>query len=182
MERGFHGTTIFAIHHNGRAAMAGDGQVTFGGAVVMKKSAKKVRRLYRGQVLAGFAGSVADAMALFEKFENKLEEHRGNLPRAAVELAKEWRTDRMLRRLEALLVVMDKRHLLLISGSGEVLEPDDGMVAVGSGGSYALAAGRALKRHAPHLSARQIAEEALRIAAELCIYTNDHLVVEELEG
>ncbi|MCG0314475.1 MAG: ATP-dependent protease subunit HslV [Calditerricola sp.] len=162
--------------------MAGDGQVTFGGAVVMKKSAKKVRRLYRGQVLAGFAGSVADAMALFEKFENKLEEHRGNLPRAAVELAKEWRTDRMLRRLEALLVVMDKRHLLLISGSGEVLEPDDGMVAVGSGGSYALAAGRALKRHAPHLSARQIAEEALRIAAELCIYTNDHLVVEELEG
>ncbi|GAB6935780.1 MAG: ATP-dependent protease subunit HslV [Bacillota bacterium] len=182
MERGFHGTTIFAIHHNGRAAMAGDGQVTFGGAVVMKKSAKKVRRLYRGQVLAGFAGSVADAMALFEKFENKLEEHRGNLPRAAVELAKEWRTDRMLRRLEALLVVMDKRHLLLISGSGEVLEPDDGMVAVGSGGSYALAAGRALKRHAPHLSARQIAEEALRIAAELCVYTNDHLVVEELEG
>ncbi|WP_459868826.1 ATP-dependent protease subunit HslV [Calditerricola yamamurae] len=162
--------------------MAGDGQVTFGGAVVMKKSAKKVRRLYRGQVLAGFAGSVADAMALFEKFENKLEEHRGNLPRAAVELAKEWRTDRMLRRLEALLVVMDKRHLLLISGSGEVLEPDDGMVAVGSGGSYALAAGRALKRHAPHLSARQIAEEALRIAAELCVYTNDHLVVEELEG
>jgi ATP-dependent protease HslVU, peptidase subunit len=182
LERGFHGTTIFAIHHNGRAAMAGDGQVTFGGAVVMKKSAKKVRRLYRGQVLAGFAGSVADAMALFEKFENKLEEHRGNLPRAAVELAKEWRTDRMLRRLEALLVVMDKRHLLLISGSGEVLEPDDGMVAVGSGGSYALAAGRALKRHAPHLSARQIAEEALRIAAELCVYTNDHLVVEELEG
>ncbi|WP_229725706.1 ATP-dependent protease subunit HslV [Calditerricola satsumensis] len=162
--------------------MAGDGQVTFGNAMVMKKGAKKVRRLYRGQVLAGFAGSVADAMALFEKFEGKLEEHHGNLPRAAVELAKEWRTDRMLRRLEALLVVMDRRHLLLISGSGEVLEPDDGMVAIGSGGSYALAAGRALKRHAPHLSARQIAEEALRIAAELCVYTNDHLVVEELEG
>ncbi|HEY8342540.1 MAG TPA: ATP-dependent protease subunit HslV [Calditerricola sp.] len=182
MERGFHGTTIFAIQHNGQAAMAGDGQVTFGNAMVMKKGAKKVRRLYRGQVLAGFAGSVADAMALFEKFEGKLEEHHGNLPRAAVELAKEWRTDRMLRRLEALLVVMDKRHLLLISGSGEVLEPDDGMVAIGSGGSYALAAGRALKRHAPHLSARQIAEEALRIAAELCVYTNDHLVVEELEG
>ncbi|WP_256205601.1 ATP-dependent protease subunit HslV, partial [Calditerricola satsumensis] len=129
--------------------MAGDGQVTFGNAMVMKKGAKKVRRLYRGQVLAGFAGSVADAMALFEKFEGKLEEHHGNLPRAAVELAKEWRTDRMLRRLEALLVVMDRRHLLLISGSGEVLEPDDGMVAIGSGGSYALAAGRALKRHAP---------------------------------
>lgn len=177
----FRGTTIFAVQHNGKSAMAGDGQVTFGNQMIMKQRAKKVRRLYRGQVMAGFAGSVADAVTLFEKFESQLETHHGNLKRAAVELAKEWRTDKMLRRLEAMLVVMDKEHILLVSGSGEVLEPDDGMIAIGSGGSFALAAGRALKRHAPQLEARVIAEEALKIAAEICVYTNDNLVVEHLE-
>lgn len=181
MERHFHATTIFAIHHNGTAAMAGDGQVTFGSNMVMKQSAKKVRRLYREQVVAGFAGSVADAVTLFEKFEAQLETYHGNLKRAAVELAKEWRTDKMLRRLEAMLLVMDKDHLLLVSGTGEVIEPDDGMMAIGSGGSFALAAGRALKRHAAQLSARDIAEQSLKIASEICVYTNDHLVIESLE-
>src|SRR5699024_4883893 len=137
-----HATTIFAIRHKGSGAMAGDGQVTFGNQMVMKHRAKKVRRLYRGQVVAGFAGSVADAVTLFEKFESKLEEFHGNLPRAAVELAKEWRADKVLRRLEAMLVVMDKKNLLLVSGTGEVIEPDDGMMAIGSGGSFALSAGR----------------------------------------
>jgi ATP-dependent HslUV protease subunit HslV len=178
MNTEMHGTTIFAVRHNGRSAMAGDGQVTFGNAMIMKQGAKKVRRLFRGQVVAGFAGSVADAFTLFEKFEAKLEEHQGNLPRAAVELAKEWRTDRMLRRLEAMLVVMNREHLFLISGNGEVIEPDDDIVAIGSGGAYALAAGRALKRFSG-LSAREIAETALRIAAEICVYTNDRIVVEE---
>ncbi|GAB7388208.1 ATP-dependent protease proteolytic subunit HslV [Bacillaceae bacterium] len=182
MERGFHATTIFAIQHNGEAAMAGDGQVTFGNSVVLKQHAKKVRRLYRGQVIAGFAGSVADAFTLFEKFEGKLEEFHGNLQRAAVELAKEWRTDKMLRRLEAMLIVMNREQLLLISGSGEIIEPDDGILAIGSGGNFALAAGRALKQHASHLSARQIAEAALKIAAEICVYTNDNLIVEELKN
>ncbi|BDG35133.1 ATP-dependent protease subunit HslV [Saccharococcus caldoxylosilyticus] len=177
----FHATTIFAIRHNGKAAMAGDGQVTFGNAVVMKHTAKKVRRLFQGRVLAGFAGSVADAFTLFEMFEGKLEEFNGNLPRAAVELAKEWRSDKVLRRLEAMLIVMDERHLLLISGTGEVIEPDDDILAIGSGGNYALAAGRALKQYAgEQLSAKEIAKAALEIAANICVYTNEHIIVEEL--
>lgn len=180
MEQKFHATTIFAIRHQNGAAMAGDGQVTFGNSMVMKAHAKKVRRLYHGEVVAGFAGSVADAFTLFEKFELKLEEFHGNLQRAAVELAKEWRMDKMLRQLEAMLIVMNKEHLLLISGNGEVIEPDDDMIAIGSGGPYALAAGRALKRFSPNLSAREIAEAALTIAGEICIFTNGNLVVEEL--
>ncbi|ADI27310.1 ATP-dependent protease subunit HslV [Geobacillus sp. G4] len=177
----FHATTIFAIRHNGASAMAGDGQVTFGNAVVMKHTAKKVRRLFQGNVLAGFAGSVADAFTLFEMFEGKLEQWNGNLPRAAVELAKEWRSDKVLRRLEAMLIVMDKQHLLLVSGTGEVIEPDDGMLAIGSGGQYALAAGRALKKYAGgSMTAKEIAKAALEIAADICVYTNGHIIVEEL--
>ncbi|MBR3379102.1 MAG: ATP-dependent protease subunit HslV, partial [Bacillus sp. (in: Bacteria)] len=170
----FHATTIFAVQHKGKSAMAGDGQVTFGQAVVMKHTAKKVRRLFGGKVLAGFAGSVADAFTLFEKFETKLEEYGGNLKRAAVELAKEWRSDKMLRQLEAMLIVMNKESILLVSGTGEVIEPDDGILAIGSGGNYALSAGRALKKHAgDHLSAREIAKAALETAGEICVYTND---------
>lgn len=176
----FHATTIFAVQHNGSVAMAGDGQVTFGNSMVMKHGAKKVRRLYRGEVLAGFAGSVADAITLFEKFEGKLEEYHGNLQRAAVELAKEWRMDKVLRRLEAMMIVVNKEHILLISGNGEIIEPDDGILAIGSGGAYALAAGRALKKFAPHLSAREIAEAALQTAAEICVFTNNNLVVDEM--
>lgn len=175
-----HATTIFAIRHNDRGAMTGDGQVTFGNAMVMKHTARKVRRLYNGQVVAGFAGSVADALTLFELFEGKLEEFHGSLQRGAVELAKEWRRDKYLRRLEAMMIVMDKEGLLLISGNGEVIEPDDEMVAIGSGGAYALAAGKALKRYAPELSAREIAEAALKIAGEICVYTNQNLVTEEV--
>ncbi|KGT72786.1 ATP-dependent protease subunit HslV, partial [Bradyrhizobium japonicum] len=171
----FHATTIFAVQHQGEAAMAGDGQVTFGNSMVMKHGAKKVRRLYRGEVLAGFAGSVADAITLFEKFEAKLEEYHGNLQRAAVELAKEWRSDKILRRLEAMMIVMNRDHLLLISGNGEIIEPDDGILAIGSGGSFALAAGRALKKHASHLSAKEIAEASLLTAAEICVFTNSNL-------
>jgi len=181
MDQTFHATTIFAVQHNGKSAMAGDGQVTFGNSVVMKHTAKKVRRLYHGQVIAGFAGSVADAFTLFEKFEGKLEEYHGNLPRAAVELAKEWRMDKMLRRLEAMLIVMNREHLLLISGNGEVIEPDDGILAIGSGGSYALAAGRALKRNVTGLAASEIAKQSLQIAAEICVFTNNQIIVEELE-
>ncbi|WP_400162965.1 ATP-dependent protease subunit HslV [Brevibacillus sp. TJ4] len=176
----FHATTIFAVQHNGSVAMAGDGQVTFGNSMVMKHGAKKVRRLYRGEVLAGFAGSVADAITLFEKFEGKLEEYHGNLQRAAVELAKEWRMDKVLRRLEAMMIVVNKEHILLISGNGEIIEPDDGILAIGSGGAYALAAGRALKKFAPHLTAREIAEASLQTAAEICVYTNNNLVVDEM--
>jgi ATP-dependent HslUV protease, peptidase subunit HslV len=177
----FHATTIFAIQHNGKCAMAGDGQVTFGNAVVMKHTAKKVRRLFQGKVLAGFAGSVADAFTLFEMFEGKLEEYNGNLPRAAVELAKQWRSDKVLRRLEAMLIVMDEKHLLLISGTGEVIEPDDGILAIGSGGNYALAAGRALKKYAGEsMTAKDIAKAALEVAGEICVYTNDNIIVEEL--
>jgi ATP-dependent HslUV protease, peptidase subunit HslV len=177
----FHATTIFAVHHNGKFAMAGDGQVTFGNAVVMKHTARKVRKLFNGKVIAGFAGSVADAFTLFELFEGKLEEFNGNLQRAAVELAKQWRSDKMLRQLEAMLIVMNEEHLLLVSGSGEVIEPDDGILAIGSGGNYALAAGRALKRYTgEHLSAKDIARSALEIAAEICVYTNDNIIVEEL--
>ncbi|MDM5316539.1 ATP-dependent protease subunit HslV [Fictibacillus sp. b24] len=176
----FHATTIFAIRHNGKAAMTGDGQVTFGNAVVMKHTARKVRKLYGGKVLAGFAGSVADAFTLYEKFESKLEEFSGNLQRASVEMAKEWRTDQVLRKLEALLIVMNHEHMLLISGTGEVIEPDDGILAIGSGGNYALAAGRALKNHAPELSAKEIALASLKTAGEICVYTNTEIVLEEL--
>src|SRR5690625_1419452 len=164
MNNQFHATTVIAIRHEGSGAIAGDGQVTFGENMIMKAHAKKVRRLYQGKVIAGFAGSVADAITLFEKFEGKLEQHQGNLQRAAVELAKEWRSDRVLRRLEALMVVMDDESLLLISGNGEVIEPDDGIVAIGSGGSFALSAARALKLHASNLSAKEMAYEALKIA------------------
>lgn len=177
----FHATTIFAIHHNNGYAMAGDGQVTLGNQVVMKHTARKVRRLFNGQVLAGFAGSVADAFTLFDMFEAKLNEFNGNLQRAAVEVAKQWRGDKMLRQLEAMLIVMDKKTLLLVSGTGEVIEPDDGILAIGSGGNYALAAGRALKLHAgDHLSAQQIAEAALKTAADICVFTNHNIIVEVL--
>jgi ATP-dependent HslUV protease subunit HslV len=176
----FHATTIFAIRHEGRGAIAGDGQVTFGNSMVMKSKAKKVRRLYRGKVIAGFAGSVADAITLFEKFESKLEEHHGNLQRAAVELAKDWRSDRVLRRLEAMMIVMDDTGLLLISGNGEIIEPDDGILAIGSGGSFALAAGRALHRYAPQMDAKDIAKAALTMAADICVFTNHNIIVEEI--
>lgn len=177
----FHATTIFAIHHNGQSAMAGDGQVTMGNAVVMKHTAKKVRKLFNGKVLAGFAGSVADAFTLFDLFEGKLEEYNGNLQRAAVELAKLWRSDKVLRRLEAMLIIMDEKDLLLVSGTGEVIEPDDGILAIGSGGNYALAAGRSLKRYAgERMSAKDIASASLEVAAEICVYTNHNIIVEEL--
>jgi ATP-dependent HslUV protease subunit HslV len=178
----FHATTIFAIQHKGKCAMSGDGQVTFGNAVVMKHTARKVRKLFNDKVLAGFAGSVADAFTLSEMFENKLQEYNGNLQRAAVELAKEWRSDKVLRRLEAMLIVMNNTHMLLISGTGEVIEPDDGILAIGSGGNYALSAGRALKKYSgDHLTAKEIAKAALEIAGEICVYTNDQIVLEELE-
>ncbi|MFC4409226.1 ATP-dependent protease subunit HslV [Chungangia koreensis] len=178
----FHATTIFAIHHKGRCAMSGDGQVTLGNSVVMKHTARKVRRLFNGQVLAGFAGSVADAFTLFEMFEGKLMEYNGNLQRAAVELAKEWRGDRILRKLEAMLIVMNKDQLLLVSGTGEVIEPDDGILAIGSGGNYALAAGRALRQYSgEELSAVEIAKAALTIAADICVFTNHEIIVEALD-
>ena len=173
-----HATTVLAVRHNGRAVMAGDGQVTLGTTVV-KERARKIRRLYKDQVLAGFAGSAADAFALFARFEAKLEEFRGNLERSVVELARDWRTDRYLRRLEAMLIVMDRNSTFLVSGTGDLIEPDDGLVAIGSGGPYALAAARALVRHSS-LDARAIAEQALLIAAGICIYTNGNITVEEL--
>lgn len=175
----FHATTIVAVKRGEHVAMAGDGQVTFGQATVMKHKARKVRRLFHGKVIAGFAGSVADAFTLFEKFEQKLEEYHGNLQRAAVELTKEWRTDKMLRNLEALLLVADEQNLLLLSGSGEVIEPDDGIAAIGSGGNYALAAARALARHTD-LPTTEIVKEAMAVAASICVYTNDQITVEEL--
>ncbi len=178
MRSEFHGTTILAVRHRGKVVMAGDGQVSVG-QTIMKAQARKVRRLYQGRVLAGFAGASADAFTLFEKFEGKLESHQGNLIRAAVELAKDWRTDRVLRRLEALLVVADAEKSLIVSGSGDVIEPDDGVVAIGSGGSYALAAARALVRES-NLGAREIVERAMKIAAEICVYTNDRITIEEL--
>ncbi len=158
--------------------MAGDGQVTFG-STVLKQGAKKIRRLYNDSILAGFAGSAADSFALFSRFEAKLEQYRGNLERSAVELARDWRSDRLLRRLEAMLVVADKRSTFVLSGTGDLIEPDDGIVAVGSGGPYALSAARALARHS-QLDARQIATEAMKIAADICIYTNPNLTIEEL--
>jgi len=175
----FHGTTVVAVRRAKSVVIAGDGQVTLG-QIVMKRTARKVQRLRNGKVLAGFAGSTADAFALAERFEAKLEERGGILRRAAVELAKDWRTDRSLRRLEALLVVADASDLLVISGNGDVIEPDGGVTAIGSGGPYALAAARALF-DATELSAREIAERSLRIASEICLYTNDQITVEELE-
>jgi len=172
-------TTILCVRHDGHVVIAGDGQVSVG-QTIMKRSARKVRRLYQDRVLAGFAGSTADALTLFDKFESKLQEYNGVLRRAAVELAKDWRTDRILRRLEAMLVVADKESSLLISGVGDVLEPDDGIIAIGSGGNYALSAARALVRHNSAMTARQIAEAAMKIASEVCVYTNDQFVFEEL--
>lgn len=171
-------TTVLCIRHKGRVVMAGDGQVTMG-QTVLKSTAQKVRRLYKGQVLAGFAGATSDAFALFARFEGKLEEYRGNLSRAAIELAKDWRLDKSLRQLDALLIVADAGNTFLISGTGDVVEPDDGLTAVGSGGPYALAAARALVKHTD-LSAREIALEALRIASEICVYTNENFTVEEI--
>jgi len=175
----FHATTIVAVKRGDHVAMAGDGQVTMGQATVMKHKARKVRRLFHGQVLAGFAGSVADAFTLFDKFEHRLEEYHGNLQRAAVELAKEWRMDKALRNLEALLIVADKQSVLLLSGSGEVIEPDDGILAIGSGGNYALAAARALVKHSD-LEPGQLVREAMEVASSICVYTNDQIIVEEL--
>jgi len=174
----FHATTVIAVRHEGRTVMAGDGQVTLG-SVVVKEQARKIRRLYHGKVIAGFAGSAADSFALFGRFEAKLEEFRGNLDRAVVELVRDWRSDRVLRRLEALLVTVDQQRTFLLSGTGDLIEPDDGLVGIGSGGAYALAAARALIAHSP-LDARAIAEQSLRIAAGLCIYTNSAITVEEL--
>jgi ATP-dependent HslUV protease subunit HslV len=174
------GTTILAVSRNGRVAMAGDGQVTMGNTV-LKRTARKIRRLHEDRVLAGFAGATADAITLFEKFEGKLSEYRGNLRRAAVELAKEWRTDRVLRRLEAVMVVTDGRDLMLLSGSGDVVEPDDGVIGVGSGGAYALAAARAMLLHTDR-TALEIARESLRIASGICIYTNDEVAAEEISA
>jgi ATP-dependent HslUV protease subunit HslV len=172
------GTTILAVRHKGKVAMAGDGQVTLG-TTVMKHGAKKVRRLYKDQIIAGFAGATADAFTLFERFETKLDQYRGNLARAAVELAKDWRTDRALRRLDALLIIADPENTLVLSGTGDIIEPDDGVAAVGSGGPFALAAARALIKYS-NLDAKAIVQEAMRIASEICIYTNNQLVVEEL--
>jgi ATP-dependent HslUV protease subunit HslV len=174
----FHSTTILAVRHHDRAVLAGDGQVTFGPTVV-KQKAKKIRRLYNDRILAGFAGSAADSFALFSRFESKLEQYRGNLERSAVELAKDWRSDRILRRLEAMLIVLDKTSTFLLSGNGDLIEPDDGIVAIGSGGPYALAAAKALANNTD-LDARSIAEKSMTIASEICIYTNGNLVIEEL--
>ncbi|HEY6928398.1 MAG TPA: ATP-dependent protease subunit HslV [Thermoanaerobaculia bacterium] len=175
----WHHTTVLCVRHGGRVAMASDGQVTHG-TTVMKQTAAKIRRLKGGEVLAGFAGSTADAFALFSRFEAKVEEFRGNLERAAIELAKDWRTDKMLRQLEALLIVADKKVSLLISGTGDLISPEEGVLAVGSGGAYALAAARALLKHKPDMSAAEIARESLSIAAAIDIYTNDKITVEEL--
>jgi len=171
-------TTVLSVRHNGQAVMAGDGQVTFGDTVV-KQGARKIRRLYKDKILAGFAGSAADSFALFSRFESKLEQYRGNLGRSAVELAKDWRTDRLLRRLEAMLIVLDADATFLLSGNGDLIEPDDGIIAIGSGGAYAMAAAKALARHT-ELAAREIAEHAMGIAASICIYTNANVTIEEL--
>jgi len=174
----FHGTTVLALRHQGRVVIAGDGQVTLG-QIVMKHRAKKIRRMYHDRIVAGFAGATADALTLFEKLEAKLEQFNGNLTRAAVELAKDWRTDKILRRLEALLIAADQDHILILSGTGDVMEPDDDVAAIGSGGPYALAAVKALCGFST-LSASEIAREAMKIAASLCIYTNEQIVLEEL--
>lgn len=179
METTFHATTIVAVQKDGRTAIAGDGQVTMGNSVIMKGTAQKVRRLYHGKIISGFAGSVADAFSLFDRFEAKLNEHNGNLIRSAVELAKDWRSDKVLHKLEALLLVADGERILLLSGTGEVIEPDDGIFAIGSGGMYALAAARALRTNTD-LPAKEIAERALHIAADICVYTNHAVIVEEI--
>ncbi len=173
-------TTVLLVRKDGRVALAGDGQVTLG-ETIMKASAKKVRRLYNDRILAGFAGATADAFSLMTRFESKLEQYHGNLERAAIELSKEWRTDKLLRHLEALLVVADNKTSFLLSGNGDVIAPDDGVLAIGSGGTYALAAARALMKHTD-MSARDVAVEALTIAGEICIYSNQNIVVEELDG
>jgi ATP-dependent HslUV protease subunit HslV len=174
----FRATTILAVRHRGTVALGGDGQVTLGN-VVMKSDAHKIRKLFQGRVLVGFAGAAADAFALMERFEAKLNDHQGSVPRAAVELAKDWRTDRMLRRLEAMLVAADREHILLMSGTGDVIQPSDGVMGIGSGGSFAVAAAKALVAHS-NLSAGQIVRQALEIAGDLCIYTNRNIEVEEL--
>lgn len=174
----FHATTVICVRRDNQVAMAGDGQVTIGNTV-MKHGAAKVRRLYHDKILAGFAGSAADAFALFSRFEAKLEEYRGNMERAVVELAKDWRMDKYLRQLQAMLIVANNERAYLVSGTGDLIQPDDGILAIGSGGSFALAAARALMKHTP-MTAAQIAEEAMRIASEICIYTNDHITVESL--
>jgi len=173
-----HATTILAVRHRDKAVLAGDGQVTLGSTVV-KHGARKIRRLYNDSILAGFAGSAADSFALFSRFESKLEQYRGNLDRAAVELAKDWRTDRMLRRLEAMLLIVDRKSTFLLSGNGDLIEPDDGIVGIGSGGGFAQAAAKALVRHSD-LDARAIAEHSMKIASEICVYTNGQLTIEEL--
>ena len=176
--RKMHGTTVLCVRKDNKVVVAGDGQVTLGESVI-KHNAKKVRRLYNEKILAGFAGSTADALSLFARFEGKLQEFHGNLPRAAVELAKEWRTDRSLRHLEALLLVADTKSTFLVSGNGDVIEPDDGICAIGSGGPFALSAARALAKHTK-LGAKEIAQEAMRIASEICIFTNANFSIEEL--
>ncbi len=173
------GTTILGLIHNGKAAMAGDGQITQDDTILKAKSSK-IRTMYDGKILAGFAGTAADALALFELLEKKIEEYSGNLPRAAVELAKEWRTDKVLQKLEAVIAVTDNKHLLLVSGNGDVIEPDDGIIGIGSGGSYALAAARALLFANPRLSAGKVARKALEIASEICVFTNNQITVETL--
>jgi ATP-dependent HslUV protease subunit HslV len=174
----FHATTIICVRKNGKVAIGGDGQVTLGNTV-LKQNAKKIRRMYNDNVIAGFAGATADAFTLFEKFEGKLESYRGNITRAAVELAKDWRTDRMLRRLEALLVIADREHTFIISGTGDVIEPEDGIAAIGSGGAFAQAAARALYDNT-ELNAEEIIKKAMKIASDICIYTNDNITIEEL--
>ena len=174
----FHSTTVLAVRHRDQTVMASDGQVTFGDTIV-KQSARKIRRLYNDKILAGFAGSAADSFALFSRFEAKLEQYRGNLERSAVELAKDWRTDRLLRRLEAMLIVMDARATYLLSGNGDLIEPDDGIIAIGSGGAYAMAAAKALAKHTD-MPASAIAEEAMNIAGAICIYSNNTLTIESL--
>jgi len=173
-----HGTTIIAVRHNGRVVMGGDGQVSVG-STIMKHSANKVRRMYSDKVIGGFAGATADAFSLFARFEEKLEKFQGNLPRSAVELAKDWRTDKLLRRLEAMLIVADKDHSFLISGNGDVIEADDGILAIGSGGMFAQSAAKALLKHS-QLNAREIVEESMDIAQSVCVYTNSNLTIEEL--
>jgi ATP-dependent HslUV protease subunit HslV len=173
------GTTIIAVRRNGAVCIGGDGQVTLG-TTVLKHRARKIRRIYKDRVLAGFAGATADAFTLFEKFEHKLEQYNGNIARAAVELAKDWRSDKVLRRLEALLIAANLEHLFIVSGNGDVIEPDDDIAAIGSGAPYALAAARALGRHCPDMTLRRVVEESMAIAADICIYTNTEITIEEL--
>ena len=180
LRRDFIGTTILGIRKKGSAAMGGDGQVTFNNTI-MKSTAVKIRKIYDGKILIGFAGGVADALTLFERFELKIKDYKGNISRAAVELAKDWRTDKYLRRLEAILAIMDREHSFLLSGSGEVIEPDEGILAIGSGGPYALSAAKAFMQSNKKMGAREIVEKSLEIAASICIYTNSHFTIEEIK-